>query len=168
MTHVLPIKVYYEDTDMGGVVYYANYLKFIERARSEIVEELGVDQNVMNEAGLVFVVTRVVADYLAPVNGFSKPRTLPFVCPQRGNLRGFQPKFGRDCRPDHKKSTRLPKEYGIEDVLIEPNKLGHRTEQAYGTRIHNVGAILARNDHGQAGDDHAGHCIDLVLGGDRR
>ena len=44
MTHTLPVKVYYEDTDMGGVVYYANYLKFIERARSEIVEELGVDQ----------------------------------------------------------------------------------------------------------------------------
>jgi acyl-CoA thioester hydrolase len=66
MTHVLPIKVYYEDTDMGGVVYYANYLKFIERARSEIVEELGVDQHAMKADGLVFVVTRVVADYLAP------------------------------------------------------------------------------------------------------
>lgn len=66
MTHILPIKVYYEDTDMGGVVYYANYLKFIERARSEIVEELGVDQNKMKTDGLVFVVTRVVADYLAP------------------------------------------------------------------------------------------------------
>jgi acyl-CoA thioester hydrolase len=66
MTHRLPIKVYYEDTDMGGVVYYANYLKFIERARSEIVEELGIDQNAMKAEGLVFVVTRVVADYLAP------------------------------------------------------------------------------------------------------
>lgn len=66
MTHELPIKIYYEDTDMGGVVYYANYLKFIERARSEIVEELGVDQLEMKANGLVFVVTRVVADYLAP------------------------------------------------------------------------------------------------------
>lgn len=66
MTHRLPVKVYYEDTDMGGVVYYANYLKFIERARSEIVEDLGVDQNAMKAAGVVFVVTRVVADYLAP------------------------------------------------------------------------------------------------------
>lgn len=66
MTHILPVKVYYEDTDMGGVVYYANYLKFIERARSEIVEELGIDQNEMKADGLVFVVTRVVADYLAP------------------------------------------------------------------------------------------------------
>lgn len=66
MTHSLSVKVYYEDTDMGGVVYYANYLKFIERARSEIVEELGVDQNAMKADDLVFVVTRVVADYLAP------------------------------------------------------------------------------------------------------
>lgn len=65
MTHELPVKVYYEDTDMGGVVYYANYLKFIERARSEIVEELGVDQNQMKADGIVFVVTRVVADYLS-------------------------------------------------------------------------------------------------------
>ena len=66
MIHAFPLKVYYEDTDMGGVVYYANYLKFIERARSEIVEELGVDQLAMKVDGLVFVVTRVVADYLAP------------------------------------------------------------------------------------------------------
>ena len=62
--HRFPITVFYEDTDMGGVVYYANYLKFIERARSTIVEELGVDQNAMKAAGIVFVVTRVEADYL--------------------------------------------------------------------------------------------------------
>jgi len=65
MTHALPVRVYYEDTDMGGVVYYANYLKFIERGRSELVEELGLDQNKMrDDDGIVFVVTRVVADYL--------------------------------------------------------------------------------------------------------
>ncbi len=64
MSHHFPVTVYYEDTDMGGVVYYANYLKFIERARSTIVEELGVDQNAMKADGIVFVVTRVEADYL--------------------------------------------------------------------------------------------------------
>ena len=63
--HAFPVKVYYEDTDMGGVVYYANYLRFIERARSEIVEELGLDQNRMRAEGIVFVVTRVEADYLS-------------------------------------------------------------------------------------------------------
>ena len=48
---------------MGGIVYYANYLKFIERARSTWVAELGVDQLAMKEDGVVFVVKRVVADY---------------------------------------------------------------------------------------------------------
>lgn len=67
MPHRLPVRVYYEDTDMGGIVYYANYLKFIERARSELVEEMGLDQNRMKEEdGIVFVVRRVEADYLAP------------------------------------------------------------------------------------------------------
>ncbi|NRB03672.1 MAG: YbgC/FadM family acyl-CoA thioesterase [Rhodobacteraceae bacterium] len=64
MTHEFPIIVYYEDTDMAGIVYYANYLRYIERARSTVVEELGVDQVAMRAEGLVFVVTRVEADYL--------------------------------------------------------------------------------------------------------
>lgn len=63
--HKFPLTVYYEDTDMGGVVYYANYLRFIERARSEVVEQMGLDQNEMRENGVVFVVTRVEADYLS-------------------------------------------------------------------------------------------------------
>lgn len=66
MTHRLAVRVYYEDTDMGGIVYYANYLKYIERARSEMVEDLGMNQRDMRDRGIVFVVTRVVADYLAP------------------------------------------------------------------------------------------------------
>ncbi|MYM54888.1 tol-pal system-associated acyl-CoA thioesterase [Thalassovita mangrovi] len=67
MTHQLPIRVYYEDTDMAGIVYHANYLRYIERARSDWVRELGVDQREMkNENGLVFVVRRIEADYLAP------------------------------------------------------------------------------------------------------
>jgi acyl-CoA thioester hydrolase len=62
--HTLPITVYYEDTDMAGIVYYANYLRYIERARSEIVEELGIDQNAMRAEGIVFAVRRVEADYI--------------------------------------------------------------------------------------------------------
>ena len=65
MTHRLDIRVYYEDTDMAGIVYYANYLRYIERARSDWVRGLGIDQNVMKSEGLVFVVRRVEADYLA-------------------------------------------------------------------------------------------------------
>ncbi len=66
MTHRFPIRVYYEDTDLAGLVYYANYLKFIERARSEWVRELGIDQVAMKVEGTVFAVRRVEADYLAP------------------------------------------------------------------------------------------------------
>lgn len=66
MTHRFPVRVYYEDTDMGGIVYHANYLKFIERARSDFVRELGVDQNAMRDEGQVFVVRRIECDYLAP------------------------------------------------------------------------------------------------------
>ncbi|SLN72207.1 Acyl-CoA thioester hydrolase YbgC [Ruegeria meonggei] len=62
--HTYPVRVYYEDTDMGGVVYHANYLKFIERARSDYVRQLGNDQNAMRDAGIVWVVRRIEADYL--------------------------------------------------------------------------------------------------------
>ena len=66
MNHLFTCRVYYEDTDLGGVVYYANYLRFIERARTEFVRNQGLDQGAMRDAGMVFVVTRIEADYLAP------------------------------------------------------------------------------------------------------
>ena len=66
MTHRWPIRVYYEDTDLGGIVYYANYLRFIERARSEWLRELGLDQSALKEEGTMFVVRRIEADYFAP------------------------------------------------------------------------------------------------------
>ncbi|WP_428546906.1 tol-pal system-associated acyl-CoA thioesterase [Profundibacter sp.] len=65
MTHKLDIRVYYEDTDMAGIVYYANYLRYIERARSDWVRGLGIDQKLMKEQGQVFVVRWVEADYLS-------------------------------------------------------------------------------------------------------
>lgn len=64
MSHRFPIRIFYEDTDMAGIVYYANYLRYIERARSDIVEQFGLDQREMRAQGIVFVVTRVEADYL--------------------------------------------------------------------------------------------------------
>lgn len=66
MTHRWPIRVYYEDTDLAGIVYYANYLRFIERGRTEMVRAAGVDQTEMKARGLVFAVRRVEADYLSP------------------------------------------------------------------------------------------------------
>jgi acyl-CoA thioester hydrolase len=62
-----PVRVYYEDTDAGGVVYYANYLKFFERARTEMLRSVGFEQdNLITEQNLIFVVRSVKVDYLKP------------------------------------------------------------------------------------------------------
>ncbi|MFC4654737.1 MULTISPECIES: tol-pal system-associated acyl-CoA thioesterase [Rheinheimera] len=65
-THQLDIRVYYEDTDAGGIVYYANYLKFFERARTEWLRTLGVEQDVLLAQDLAFVVRKVLMDNKAP------------------------------------------------------------------------------------------------------
>ena len=66
-TFRLPVRVYYEDTDAAGVVYYANYLKFMERARTEWLASLGFDLAAFEDVhGVVFVVHRVEIDYRLP------------------------------------------------------------------------------------------------------
>jgi acyl-CoA thioester hydrolase len=62
----MEIKVYYEDTDCGGVVYYANYLKYFERARTEYLEVKGYSVAGLMEQGVVFVVVRAEVDYCSP------------------------------------------------------------------------------------------------------
>ncbi len=64
---IWPVRVYYEDTDAGGVVFYANYLKFFERARTEMLRAMGFEQDelIANE-GIIFVVRSVQVDYLSP------------------------------------------------------------------------------------------------------
>ena len=65
--HEFALRVYYEDTDLAGIVYYANYLRFIERARTEWVRAQGIDQTrLKKEEGLVLAVRHLEADYLAP------------------------------------------------------------------------------------------------------
>jgi len=66
--HRLTQRVYYEDTDFSGNVYHANYLKYCERARSDFLRVLGIDQNAMlaAEGGLIFVVRRMLCDFLRP------------------------------------------------------------------------------------------------------
>lgn len=62
-----PVRVYYEDTDSGGVVYYANYLKFMERARTEWLRELGFEQDELREKeGVLFAVRTVGVDFRSP------------------------------------------------------------------------------------------------------
>lgn len=65
--HVCPVRVYYEDTDAGGIVYYANYLRFAERGRTELLRTLGLgQQKLRDESGLMFAVRRVEVEYELP------------------------------------------------------------------------------------------------------
>lgn len=63
---MLLIRVYYEDTDCGGVVYYANYLRYFERGRTEFLRERGVSLTDCHDKGILFVVTKAEVEYLSP------------------------------------------------------------------------------------------------------
>ena len=66
MKQEIPVRVYYEDTDAGGIVYYANYLKFAERGRTELLRSLGFENKSLSDRdGLLFVVRHLEADYAA-------------------------------------------------------------------------------------------------------
>jgi acyl-CoA thioester hydrolase len=66
ITHLFPLRVYFEDTDVAGIVYYANYLRFMERARSDMLRALDVDQRATLEAGIgVYAVAEVSIRYKA-------------------------------------------------------------------------------------------------------
>ncbi|KPL26916.1 MAG: hypothetical protein AMJ72_11830 [Acidithiobacillales bacterium SM1_46] len=63
----IPVRVYYEDTDAAGVVYYANYLKFMERARTEWLRQLGFEQDeLVRRSGVLFAVRSITADFIKP------------------------------------------------------------------------------------------------------
>jgi acyl-CoA thioester hydrolase len=67
MNHSMDIRVYFEDTDSGGVVYHASYLKFGERGRTELLRSMGFEnKKLQDDKGILFVVRRIEADYLAP------------------------------------------------------------------------------------------------------
>jgi len=67
MTHFTEIRVYYEDTDIGGVVYHPNYLKFAERARTEMLRDMGYENKSLRESkGILIVVRHIEADYFKP------------------------------------------------------------------------------------------------------
>lgn len=67
MQFIWPVRIYYEDTDAGGIVYHANYLKYFERARTELLREKGFDQHdLLKTDHVAFVVRKITIDYLAP------------------------------------------------------------------------------------------------------
>ena len=79
-THDFALRVYFEDTDVAGIVYYANYLKFMERARSDMLRAAGIDQRAVLEAGEgVYVVTEAQIKYLRPARLDDELRVLSAV-----------------------------------------------------------------------------------------
>lgn len=121
--HSFDLRVYYEDTDLAGIVYYANYLKFIERGRSEWVRSLGVDQVLLKaDKGVVFAVRRVEADYLRPARFDDELRVETECLAVSGArielrqtvLRGVEPLFVAlvtlVCLTDAGLATRIPLE----------------------------------------------------------
>ena len=63
---IFPVRVYYEDTDVAGIVYYANYLRFLERGRTEWLRDIGIDQTALIKDGLAFAVVDLSIQYLKP------------------------------------------------------------------------------------------------------
>lgn len=123
MPHSFPVRVYYEDTDAAGIVYYANYLRFIERARTEWVRALGVDQGRLRaEEGIVFAVRRVEADYLRPARlddelvvetelvAATRARIVLDQAVSRAGERLFQAQVTLVCMTDQGTAARLPAE----------------------------------------------------------
>ena len=121
--HQFRTRVYYEDTDLAGIVYYANYLKFIERARTEWVASLGIDQMALRVAqGIVFAIRRVEADFLRPAR-FGDDLTVETVLQTiggarlvleqavlRGDERLFLAVVTLVCMTDDGQAARLPAE----------------------------------------------------------
>ncbi len=122
MTHRFPVRVYYEDTDMGGIVYHANYLRYIERARSDFVRALGNDQNAMRAAGIVWVVHKIDAEFLAPakfdddlvveteVVDVTPARIVMGQVVRRGEMAVFRARVTAVCMTTQGKPVRLPAE----------------------------------------------------------
>jgi acyl-CoA thioester hydrolase len=119
--HRFATRVYYEDTDLAGIVYYANYLKFIERARTEWVASLGIDQMALRAAeGIVFAVRRVEADFLRParfgddlvvetiLQGLTGARLVLEQVVLRGGERLFASTVTLVCLTDKGHAARIP------------------------------------------------------------
>jgi acyl-CoA thioester hydrolase len=82
---VLPVRVYYEDTDAGGIVYHANYLRFMERARTEWLRSLGFDQSrLKRELGMIFVVRSIQIEYKKPAQFDDTLEIVTHVMASRG------------------------------------------------------------------------------------
>ncbi|VAW69601.1 Tol-Pal system-associated acyl-CoA thioesterase [hydrothermal vent metagenome] len=97
-----PVRVYYEDTDTGGVVYYVNYLKFMERARTEYLRHLGFEQDqLIRQQNIVFAVRSVQLEYNSPARFNDHLTVTARIIEQKKVSMLFEQKISRITQPDH-------------------------------------------------------------------
>jgi acyl-CoA thioester hydrolase len=129
-THVLPMRVYYEDTDAGGVVYHANYLRFAERARTEMMRALGAEHTAMlTESGIGFTVRRCDADFILPAR---LDDTLE-VCSRITHVGGASLRAEQIVRRDGADLARLELKLACLDRNGRPVRLPDRVRAALAT-----------------------------------
>ena len=92
----LPIRVYIEDTDAGGIVYYVNYLKYLERARTELMRTFGLERAAVSDAGWNFVVSEVSLSYKEPARLDDQLRATAVISAVGGATVNFHQTVSRD------------------------------------------------------------------------
>lgn len=118
-----PVRVYYEDTDHGGIVYHANYLKFMERCRTEMLRAKGLElDRLSNEFKLIFAVRRVEIDFLSPAKFNDKLLVTAKIVKSSKVRLNFQQSVYR-CEPDF-----TPAAFFYDDKLENNNTLLCRAE----------------------------------------
>ncbi len=118
-----PIRVYYEDTDVAGLVYHANYLKFFERARSEWLRAMGVDQSLMMQQDTIFAVSTIEIKYLKPAR-FNDQLTVVSQISKCGFASVmFEQQLYRNDNPDVMLSTASVKVVNITLSTMTPQAL---------------------------------------------
>ena len=131
--HVFDLRVYYEDTDLAGIVYHANYLKFIERARTEALIAAGIDQAALRaETGTVFAVRRIEAEYLAP----ARFQDLLRVVTRAGAVRGARAELEQEVRRGEAALFRAR----VEVVCLDADGRARRLPEAVRAALSAVGS----------------------------
>lgn len=139
--HVFPVRVYYEDTDAGGLVYHSNYLRFAERARTELLRSFGLQQSRLRaEDGILFVMRRCVADFLAP----ARLDDLLLVASRLIKLHRVSLEFEQNVTRDGLELVRLYVTLACLNINGRPARLPPTVRDALAKPWNNVGS-----DHGK-------------------
>jgi len=120
---IWPVRVYYEDTDAGGVVYHSNYLNFMERARTEWLRDLGFDQDRLMADGVVFVVGKVSITYIRPLRFNDELEVTVKVIKQGRATLIFQQEIYKKSEPETLLSTAEIKVASVDTTRFRPTAI---------------------------------------------